>query len=163
MRASVLAVTFSWSFAVVLSACGADDPTSYTAAAIKDQVPQGQMDGTPWTMVEPSVRVDSFDENSLSVSLFAQDVDECGFAPTGSGGEIIFSVPRMEGEYPLKLDFSSDSQTITFVPSPGNNIVAGEGLIVIDSMADGQISMGLIAKAGSSSINGKFTTPICAE
>jgi hypothetical protein len=144
-----------------LAACGGDEGGSFTAADIVNQNPQGSMEGSAWSMASALVRVDSFDAEELSVSLHSTAPTEaCPFIGP-EGPVVLFRLPRMQGEYPLSFDFSSDSRTITFSPSAGQNIIASDGVIVVEALSDTEVTIGLVAEAGASSINGKFTTMIC--
>jgi hypothetical protein len=143
-----------------LAACTGDEGSSFTAADIVDQNPQGSMEGAAWAMSSAQVRVDSFDTEELSVSLYSMTSEACAFGGPG-GPSILFSIPRMQGEYPLSFDFSSASRTITFSPAPGENIIASDGVIVVEALSDTEVTIGLVAEAGASSINGKLTATIC--
>ena len=143
--------------ALLLVACGGGD--DYSASDIKDQIPQGRLDGASWSMVSAVVEEDPFDPNELSVDLYAEQVDACGF---GTGEKIMFSVPRAVGEYPLKFEFGSDNQTVTFYVPPGSNTIASDGIIVIESIDGTTITMGLVAHYDDNfTVNGRFTTEIC--
>ena len=149
-------------FCLLGFACfGGSSSKTFSTSDIKTQLPQGKMSGTEWTMVDAMVRVDSFESDQLSVNLYPSDIEDCGFGVSSEGGEIIFSVPRMEGEYPFLLDFSSKSQTATFVPAPGENVISTEGLIVIEHLSESEVTMGIVAQAGNSKVNGRFTATIC--
>lgn len=146
--------------AIVGAGCGSDSANSFTAADISASTPSGTIGGAPWTQTRAVVEVDSFDSTKLSVSLYNGTVAECDrFA--SSYPEVIFSVPNAVGEYPLHFDFSSSSQTATFVPSAGQNNIASEGLIVITAVSATSVTMGVVFDAGADSINGTFTTNLC--
>ncbi len=143
--------------ASLLGACGG----GYSPDSIIDQAPQGLMEGADWTMVSAVVTDDG---DSLDVELYPIEVEPCdSFASTDSS--IIFSVPKREGERPLNFSFGdlANSQTITFVPSPGSNIIASQGLIVIEALSAEEVTIGLVADADDSSINGRFTTAVCPD
>lgn len=159
MKKSVIKSVFAFAFAASLAGCGG---SSYSSADIVDQTPQGSMEGNDWSMAQADVSVDSFDDTKLSVTLYGEAQDRACTAGLGTGPTIIFSIPRMEGEYPLSFSLgSSDSQTVTFVPSAGNNIIGTNGVVVVNSVSDTDVSIGLVADAGSSSVNGKFTATLC--
>lgn len=145
---------------LALAACGGGSGSSFSAADIIDQSPTGLMEGAPWTMVS-AVVVDEGDD--LSVSLYPEEVEACD-AFASSDSMILFRVPAMEGEYPLSFDLASinTSRTITFVTGPGQNVIASNGLIVVESLGD-NVTVGLLAEAGDNQINGRFTSPICAD
>lgn len=140
---------------------GCSDSESFSASDIREQLPQGAMQGTSWTMMEAVVRTSPFDDSELSVELFAEDVDDCDSFASSDMGTLLFSVAKMEGEYPLNLSLSGGGQTITFVPAPGQNVIATEGVVTVDALSDSEVTIGLVADAGSSSINGRFTATIC--
>jgi hypothetical protein len=143
------------------SGCSSDTGGSFSASDIVAQTPSGSMEGASWVMADAVVRVDSFDTEELSVTLTSEAMEEeCPFG-LGGGSSILFSVPRMPGEYPLNFSFSAGGQTITFSPGPGENIIASDGVIVVESVSDTEVSIGLVAEAGDSSINGKFTATLC--
>jgi hypothetical protein len=143
-----------------LFGCGTDGGGSYSTSDIVDQTPQGLMEGVAWTMMS-AVVIDDGDD--LSVSLYPTAVEPCDrFASTDT--EIIFSAPRAAGEYPLQFSLSGGpSQTITFVTGPGQNLVATQGLLVIEAISDEQVTLALVADAGESSINGRFTVSLCPD
>ena len=142
--------------ASLLGACGG----GYSPESIIDQAPQGLMEGEDWTMVSAVVTDDG---DSLSVDLYPIEVEPCdGFASSDSS--IIFSVPKEEGEHPLNFSFDlANNQTVTFVPAPGSNVIASQGLIVIEALSAEEVTIGLVADADDSSINGRFTTAVCPD
>lgn len=149
-------------FAAIAVGCTVttDSSGDYSASDIDLTTPRGTMEGSSWSMGGAVVRPDPFDDDSLSVTLLAEPVSDCSTG-TSDGARVLFTVPRMEGEYPLSLGFSSDSQTVTFVPEPGSNVIAGEGLIVVKSVSDSEATIGIVAEAGDSSVNGTFTSSMC--
>ena|GEM_PF-3466162 len=146
--------------AVGLSACAADGATIYSMGDIADRAPSGMLGGATWSMQAAVVTVG---DEELRVSLFPIEVDGC----ESRGGRpklLRFDVPRMEGEYPLDLDFSAlaERQTITFVTAPGRNVVATEGLIVVEALDDETVTLGLVADAGDGNyMNGRLTATLC--
>lgn len=146
--------------ALFLFGCGTDGGGSYSASDIVDQTPQGLMEGTAWTMMS-AVVIDDGDD--LSVSLYPIAVEACDRF-SSSDTQIIFSAPRVVGEYPLRFSLSGGpNQTITFVPAPGENLVATQGLLVIEAISAEEVTLALVADAGESSINGRFTVPLCVD
>jgi len=127
---------------------------------IADRAPSGMLGGATWSMQAAVVTVG---DEELRVSLFPIEVDGC----ESRGGRpklLRFDVPRMEGEYPLDLDFSAlaERQTITFVTAPGRNVVATEGLIVVEALDDETVTLGLVADAGDGNyMNGRLTATLC--
>lgn len=104
------------------------------------------------------------DGDALDVALYPVESGGCD-AVVESDSRIIFTAPKEAGEYPLKLNFGdlANNRTITFVPAPGNNVIASQGLLVIESISAEEVTIGLVADAGESSINGRFTTAICPD
>lgn len=143
---------FSLMMAFFLAACGGGH-------SIVDQLPQGLMEGEDWTMVSAVVE-DRGD--TLSVELFPVQVDECdSFASADS--QIMFTVKKELGEYPLNFSFTdiANSQTVTFYTPEGVNVIASEGLIVVETLSEDEVTIGLVADMDDSSVNGRFTTKIC--
>ncbi len=144
---------------LVLFGCGGG-ATSYTAGDIDNQTPQGLVDGESWTM-QTAIVVD--DGTDLSVSLYPIAVEACDRSAS-SDTEIIFSAPRTVGEYPLNFSLGgSDNRTITFVTGPGENVIATQGLLVVEAISATEVTMALVADAGNNSINGRFTVPVCPD
>jgi len=157
MMKNVSSITLA-SLTLLLGACGG----GYSADSIADQAPQGLMEGEDWTMMSAVVTANG--EDKLSVDLYPVQVEPCdGFADSDS--QILFTIKREVGEFPLKFSFGDleGSQTITFSPGPGQNVIASEGLIVVESLTDDEVTIGLVADAGESSINGRFTATICPD
>lgn len=160
--AHLLMKLFALSLALLAACGGGDDDTTFAAADIRATAPSGQMEGRAWTMMKAVVRQDPFEMNELSVSLYADAVEDCALSPAAPSGEILFSVHRMMGEYPFRFSLTGgDNQTATFVPSPGRNVVSTTGLIAITALSETEITLGIVAEAGSSSVNGTFTAAVC--
>ena len=155
-------LTFTFLAALFVTAACGSDSSSYSAADVVDQAPQGQMDGAAWAMRVASVD-EGFDEDELSIKLYAEDVEACGFG-IAADSSILFNIPRMEGEYPLSFSFGGgDNRTVTFSPGPGQNVIASDGVIVVDALSDTEVTVGIVATAGDSEINGRFTATICGD
>jgi hypothetical protein len=52
---------------------------------------------------------------------------------------------------------------LTFYPGGGRNLIATDGIIVVDSVSDIEVSLGLVAAFDDNAINGRLTNSICAE
>ncbi len=119
------------------------------------------MEGEPWTAVEAGVR--RGDDGLLTVSLFAEDLDECALGHDASTSQVLFTVPAEPGEYPLRFDLSdlAGSRVVNFSPSGGENILATEGVIVVDDVSETEVTIGVLAMTDASEINGRFTATIC--
>lgn len=116
------------------------------------------MEGVDWTMMSALV-VDEGDK--LSVTLYPIATDACDQLAS-SDTEMLFTVPKEEGEYRLYLDLATFSgQTVTFVTGPGQNVISTEGLLVVESLSDTEVTIGIVADADNNSINGRFTSTIC--
>ncbi|MDI1476276.1 hypothetical protein [Polyangium sp. y55x31] len=139
----------------LLAACGG----GFSVDDIEDHAPQGTVAGASWTMKSAVVTDDG---ERLSVSLFPVEVTACD-AFASSDTEILFSAPKKAGEYPLKLELTdlNGSQTITFVTAPGQNVVASEGILNVESISAEKVTIGLLAEADENTINGRFTSSIC--
>lgn len=138
----------------LLAACG-----GFSVDDIEDHAPQGTVAGANWAM-KSAVVTDGGDR--LSVSLFPVEVTACdSFA--SSDTQILFSAPKTAGEYPLKLELTdlNGSQTITFVTGPGQNVIASEGILNVESISAEKVTIGLLAEAEENTINGRFTASIC--
>jgi len=140
----------------LLAACGGGTSVD----DIADQAPQGKVAGASWTMKSAVVTDDG---ERFSVSLYPIEVMACdSFAQADT--HILFSSPKTAGEYPLKLELTdlNGSQTITFVTGPGENVIASEGVLNVESVSADKVTIGLLAEADdANTINGKFTTSIC--
>jgi len=129
---------------------------------IVDGAPSGMLGGATWSMQAAVVTVT---DDELRVGLFPSEVEGCE-SRAGRPKLLRFDVPRMEGEYPLDLDFSAiaERQTITFVTAPGRNVVATEGLIVVEDLDEETVTLGLIADAGDGNhMNGRVTATLCGN
>lgn len=123
------------------------------------------MEGEPWAALEASVRRDTpgAAEGVLTVSLFAQDVEECAFGHDTETSQVIFSIPAEVGEYPLQFDFSDleNARVVNFSPRGGENIIASDGVIVVEEVTDTEVTIGVLAMTDSNEINGRITATIC--
>ncbi|WP_281325059.1 hypothetical protein [Polyangium sp. 6x1] len=139
----------------LLAACGG----GFSVDDIEDHAPEGTVAGASWAMKSAVVTDDG---DRFSVSLFPVEVMACDkFA--SSDTQILFSAPKTAGEYPLKLELTdlNGSQTITFVTAPGQNVIASEGILNVESVSADKVTIGLLAEAEENTINGRFTTSIC--
>ncbi|WP_272420111.1 hypothetical protein [Polyangium jinanense] len=138
----------------LLAACG-----GVSVDDIEDQAPQGTVAGASWTMKSAVVTDDG---DRFSVALFPIEVPACD-SLAAADTHILFSAPKTAGEYPLKLDITdlNGSQTITFVTGPGQNVIASEGILNVESVSAEKVTIGLLAEAEENTINGRFTTTIC--
>ena len=140
----------------LLGGCG-----GYTPDAIVEQTPRGLIGGGDWSMVSADV---IHLDGHLVARLHATERAPC--APnTGVAPHILFLVPEAPGEYPLRFDQASvidgTAQVVNFVTAEADNVISSQGLIVVESISDTEVSLGVIADAENNSVNGRFTAPIC--
>jgi hypothetical protein len=140
----------------MLAACGGgggdDDGDDIPATTLA-----GTVGGEPWTFVAGDT--DAFlseGEDDFFALLYAGPFTPCGFdAP--SGNHLIVSVPKEPGEYPLSL-----SLNMTFVVGESDNLVATDGVIVVDEVTDTTIRGGLLASFDADNeVAGQFDLTIC--
>jgi hypothetical protein len=136
--------------------------SSFTKASIVDQIPTGIHDGQSWTMLKAEVKSDYFDEDRLTIRLFTEEIETCGFSSSSEKPYLLFSVKKAVGEYPLKMSFGEDGQTVTFVTPPATNTIATQGIVVIEELTAEKLTMGIVAQAGDGDVvNGRFTVDLC--
>lgn len=143
------------SLSLLAAACGGD------SFDITDQTLQGQVGGQSWTLVAGDTSAFLSDDESFFASLYAEDFEACGFSqPTGNS--LILSIPTSPGDYELSLQ-----RNMTFVvdsEAGPDNLIATEGLIVVDEVTPTTITGGVHARYdGSNEIDGNFTVTICTE
>lgn len=149
----------AFAFVVAASGCG-PETTGYSADDIGSGAPSGSVDGASWAMIEATAEPDAFDDTELNIHLYGEDLDECGF-PAAEAPYVMFSVPRQVGQYPLSFSLTGGGRTATIVVPPADNRIATEGIIVIETLSETEVSVGLIADAGDDMVNGSFTAPFC--
>ena len=147
---------------LTIIACGGGGGGSYEKSDIKSSVPAGTFSGTDWSMIKAEVKVDSFDSNKLSVTLYAEDVETCGFGgASGEKGQVFFSVKKEVGDYPLSFSLTEGGQTVTMFTPPMDNLVLTEGVIVVKEITDTTVTIGLVAGGTDNTVNGTFTADLC--
>jgi hypothetical protein len=123
----------------------------------------GMIGGVEWQMADADVSPSSFDDD-LSITLFAEDVEDCGFGLMSDLPMVLFSVPAVVGEYPLSLSLTEGGRTATLVEPPANNNIATEGIIEVSAVSDTEVEIGIVAVIDDANeINGRFTAVRCAE
>ena len=143
--------------ALTLFACGSD--SSFTTADIESGTPMGVIAGAPFEYAGAVIELRG---SELDITLYESEVeDPCSVFGLPDGNVVLFNVPATVGEYPLNFDFSGDTQTVTLVEAPANNLIATEGIIDVEAMSDTEATIGLIAQSGDSYVNGRFTASIC--
>ena len=144
-------------------ACGGDDGGGggdYSAADIEAAAPSGTIEGTAWTMAAALVRLE--DDGELSVELSGTEQTEaCPFLLEGDSPGVLFSVAGAAGEYPLHFTSFTDAQTVTMFVPPAQNFIATSGMIVVSNLTATEVTIGLVADADTSVVNGTFTTTLC--
>jgi hypothetical protein len=134
-----------------LAACGGSDEVSEMPLS-------GVIDGQAWNFVAGDT--DSFlsGDDGFFASLYAEEFTACGFG----GPEpplLLGRIPKEPGEYKLGL-----SMSMTFVPSPGENLVATRGRLIVHEVTDTTVSAGLYARFdGDNEVDGQFTLTVCAD
>lgn len=134
--------------ALGLAACG---------PRIDDGPLAGQVAGADWTVAGGEATGDG---DTVSVDLYGSSYAACDELPPDEP-QLLFSMPTTPGEYKLGL---FRGQTITFVPSPGENLIAVQGLLRVDSVTETEVSAGLVADFdGDNSVSGTFTITRCED
>lgn len=82
--------------------------------------------------------------------------------PVGTSS-ILFTVPAEPGEYPLHFDLSdlTNARVVNFSPRGGENILATEGIIVVEEVTETEVAVGVLAMTGDNEINGWIRARIC--
>ena len=144
-------------------ACGEDEEEGSASYTISDQALQGQINGASWTAMSGSARVSSFDENELSIEIYGEQIDDpCGFGVEPTLPFLLTSMPKETGERELSFSLSGgDSQTVTFVTPPSDNLIITEGKIRLDAIGDDSVSGGFAGGQGDDTLNGTFEVTLC--
>lgn len=153
-----------WMFGFALIGCGGKEGGAggWTVDDIDPGTVAGTIGGVAWEMVTADVQPDLFEEGRLSVTLYADAIEPCGFGSSDLPF-VLFSIDPTVGEHPLTL-FGEPSQTVTLVVPPAQNNIATEGLIEIRSVSDTEVEMGLVAfMDDDNSVNGSFTADRCPD
>lgn len=117
----------------------------------------GKVGGDAWTFA--SGWTDDFlsDEKGFFTLLYDVDAEACGFGPDADH-TILLDVPRTPGEYELGL-----TQNVTLATGTDNK-VATTGRLVVESVTDTEVEVGLYAIFGddeNNEVSGHFTATIC--
>jgi hypothetical protein len=145
-----------WCIAMILTAaalagCGED-------VTVTEQPLSGMVGGQQWTFQKGDTNAFLSDADGFFASLYAEDFAACGFGAP-SPPMLLISVPTEIGEYGFSL-----SRNMTFVPSSGENLVATEGVIVVEEITADTIYGGLHGIFdGDNEVDGTFALTICAE
>jgi hypothetical protein len=150
--------------ALVLVGCGGGKGGKYTIDDIDPGLPAGTIGGQAWEMVTADVAPDSFDDAMLSVNLFGEEVEACGFATSSELPFVLFSIEPKVGEYPLSFSLTEGGQTVTLVVPPSQNNIASEGIVHVIAASDTEVEIGLVAVMDDdNTINGTFVAEICPD
>lgn len=140
---------------LALGACGGGDGGGFE---VTDQPLQGVIGGQAWTFADGET--DSFlsDEEQFFAVLFAESYDAC-VSLEPEGPQLIVAIPTTPGTY----EFSS-MLNMTFVPSAGENLITGNGGVIVDEVTDTTVTGGLYGKFDDDNeVDGNFTLTICTE
>jgi len=103
-------------------------------------------------------------DGRLLARLHSTETAPCAPNPS-AGPNILFLVPEAPGEYPLRFDQASvvdgTAQVVNFVTADTVNMISSQGLIVVESISDTEVTIGVIADVENNSVNGRFTAQIC--
>ena len=151
---------------ILISCSSPTDKGNYSSSDIKDQVVQGQINGSEWSYLSGTAEIDYWDSTKISVSLYDSLIDGiCDQFMVSTDRMVMFSVPGEEGEYQLSFNFSDGGQTVTMVYDTEDvpmNMIASEGIIIVDEITDTDITVSLVAHYGSdNAVNGTATVPLC--
>jgi hypothetical protein len=138
--------------ALALGACGTDFTVASTPLA-------GTVGGQPWTFVAGDT--DAFlseGETDFFASFYAATFTPCGFS-SPSGNHLIVAVPKEPGEYDFSL-----SLNMTFVVGASENLVATEGVVIVDEVTPTLARGGLHGTFdGDNEVDGRFELTVCAD
>lgn len=147
-----------WLPLLMLLGCATDDDGPSEPPdlfEIADQPAQGTIAGVPWTL---GTRFMNVSDGDLFVDLLQDPVADCTRDETdGSYPFIIFFTPAQPGRYEL-----GQTQFVTFVDAPSNNLIVGRGVIEIDAISATEVTGGLhVFDAEFGEINGRFDGALC--
>lgn len=115
----------------------------------------GTIAGTPFTL---GTRFMNISDGDLFVDLLPVSAPDCTVDETDQEFPfIIFFVPPAAGRYEL-----GDSQTVTFVDAPSNNLIVFHGVIELEEVTATQVTGGLhVFDDEFGEINGRFDGELC--
>lgn len=155
MRSSIFALCAAAAACVV--GCGGDGGGGGSYEIAEGNL-SGQIGGQSWEFA--SGWTDDFlsDEKDLFTVLYDVEAEACGFGGPDTDRSILVNVPRTPGEYELSF-----TRNVTLA-SGGENNVATTGLMVVESVTDTELSVGLYAIFSGDEafeVSGHFTATIC--
>jgi hypothetical protein len=152
----------------MFAACKKDEnvtinsPQSPNIEEIKTGVLDGVFNGNAWTFMSGRVKKDQFRPGRFVLDLWeSTEAEPCKiFFPT-SQRNLITSIPDTAGSFELgnetNVTFSSYSSA-----NGSENLVATEGMIVIDEVTADSVKGKLLARFdGSNIVNGSFSLTMC--
>ena len=104
-----------WTLVLVLVAACGSKGGSYTVDDIESGPVKGTIGGADWAMVTANIQADPFGDGSLSISLYAEELETCGYASTELPF-VLFSVDAAVGEYPLSFSLTEPGNTVAVEP-----------------------------------------------
>lgn len=164
MTRQLVGWTLALAFTLGSVGCGGGkEGGGYTVDDIDPGNVAGTIGGAAWELVTADVQPDPFDDATISVSLYAEELETCGFASTDLPF-VLFSVEPTVGEYPLSFSLTSGGQTVTLVEPPAQNNIATEGIIQVISVSDTEVEIGLVVVIDDdNTVNGTFVAERCAD
>ena len=124
----------------------------------------GTIGGQSWEFGSGSV--DMGDTMSGTLVSNAVGVKDCStFGSADDGPIILINIPGEVGTHELEFNLFDleNALTMTFVPAPGENFIATEGIIEVEEITDAEVSVGVFATMddGMNEVSGRFVVPIC--
>lgn len=151
--------------AIFQFSCSSDDDDDGSSYDFKDQIAQGAINDTDWTMMSGYA---SISNDNLSINLFGEKFDDPCNVFSDRGTYVFFTTNNEVKLRELKfdLDDAANSQSVTFYDPDAEyqNSIASRGAIEILSITDTEVTGRIDARFredGSSAINGNFTVEIC--
>lgn len=139
-----------------------DSPPAPNVEEIKTGVLDGVFNGNTWTFMSGRVKKDQFRPGRFVLDLWeSTEAEPCKIFFPASQRNLITSIPNTTGSFPLgnetNVTFSS------YTPETGSeNLVATQGMIVVDEITEDGIKGKLLARFdGSNIVNGTFSLTMC--
>ena len=145
----------SWMIAACVAALTAGAVGCGGGYEIADGDLSGTVHGQDWKFVTGWTDDFLSDDKDFFTSLYDVEAEACGFTADTERG-LLLNVPRTEGEYELSF-----SQNVTFYMNSDNKI-ATTGKMVVESISDTEIEVGLYAMFDDDNeVSGHFTATVC--
>lgn len=153
-----LALLTALGCAMLLGGCGDEDSLS-----VSDQPLAGTIDGAEWVFVSGNTNAFLDDEDAYFGSLYATIYEGCGLGPSEEG-HLLLGIPTAVGEYPFNLQRNVTFSFKRSADEDQQNLVATQGLVVVDSVEDGVIKGGVHAIFDDDNVvDGRFEVRICTD